>query len=76
MRSAMAPPGGLAPVYSRRPGTEIQRSHQGLHAGTADAIRAFLARYTAADLSVLTRVLADLSRMPREGVTFRPDLLD
>jgi DNA-binding MarR family transcriptional regulator len=71
-------PGNRKEVHLRatETGTEIQRSHQGLHAETGDAVRAFLARYTAADLSVVTRVLSDLSRMPREGVTFRPDLLD
>lgn len=57
-------------------GAEIQRAHQGLHEETGEAMRAFLARYTPTDLAVITRVLGDLARMPREGVHFRPDLLD
>ena len=71
-------PGNRKEVHLRATGTgsEIQRSHRGLHAEQTEAVRAFLARYSAADLGVVIRVLDDLVRMPREGVTFRPDLLD
>lgn len=57
-------------------GAEIQRAHRGLHEEMGHGIHAFLARYSAEELAVLTRVLADLHRMPREGPRFRPDLLD
>ena len=57
-------------------GAEIRRAHRGLHEQTTEAMHAFLARYTIDDLAVMARVLDDLSRMPREGVRFRPDLLD
>ncbi|WP_245600818.1 MarR family winged helix-turn-helix transcriptional regulator [Streptomyces sulphureus] len=61
----------LAPV-----GAEIQQAHRSLHAQTEEGLRAFLHRYSEADLAVLARVLTDLARMPREGLRFRPDLLD
>lgn len=71
-------PGNRKEVHLRatRTGAEIQRAHQSLHAESADSLRAFLARYTPDDLAVLIRILSDLDRMPREGVRFRPDLLD
>ncbi len=57
-------------------GTEIQAAHRSLHEQMGEGLGAFLVRYTAADLAVITRVLDDLLRMPREGLRFRPDLLD
>ena len=71
-------PGNRKEVHLRLTplGAEIRRAHRGLHEQTTDAMHAFFARYTVADLAVITRVLDDLSRMPREGVHFRPDLLD
>ncbi|MGH3447374.1 MAG: MarR family winged helix-turn-helix transcriptional regulator [Nocardioidaceae bacterium] len=57
-------------------GTEIQRTHRSLHEQMGSGLSTFFSRYTAADLRVITRVLDDLLRMPREGLRFRPDLLD
>lgn len=57
-------------------GAEIQRAHRSLHEQMGHGLHAFLDRYSAAELAVVTRVLDDLRRMPREGLTFRPDLLD
>lgn len=61
----------LAPV-----GAEIRQAHRSLHAEMEEGLRAFLHRYDEADLAVIARVLTDLERMPREGLRFRPDLLD
>ncbi|MGH3495083.1 MAG: MarR family transcriptional regulator [Sciscionella sp.] len=55
---------------------DIQHAHQSLHEQMGQGIVAFLNRYSKAELAVITRVLADLQRMPREGLRFRPDLLD
>ena len=57
-------------------GLELQRAHRSLHEQMGMGLAAFLTRYTAAELAVITRVLDDLLRMPREGLRFRPDLLD
>lgn len=59
-----------------RIGEEIRRAHRSLHEQMGSGLEAFLRRYTAADLAVVTRVLDDLARMPRDGLRFRPDLLD
>lgn len=57
-------------------GEEIQRAHRSLHEQMGDGLATLLRRYSESDLDVITRVLNDLLRMPREGVRFRPDLLD
>lgn len=71
-------PGNRKEVHLRLTalGAEIQQAHRGLHREMGSGIQEFLDRYTAADLEVIGRVLADLARMPREGLRFRPDLLD
>lgn len=57
-------------------GAEIQAAHRGLHEQMGSGLTEFLARYSEADLEVLIRVLTDLLHLPREGLRFRPDLLD
>ncbi|QPZ38616.1 MarR family winged helix-turn-helix transcriptional regulator [Paramicrobacterium chengjingii] len=57
-------------------GEEIQRAHRSLHEQMGDGLATLLMRYSESDLAVITRVLSDLLRMPREGVRFRPDLLN
>lgn len=57
-------------------GEEIHRAHRSLHEQMGAGIGELLVRYSADDLDVITRVLGDLLRMPREGMRFRPDLLD
>lgn len=57
-------------------GTEIRRAHESLHEQMGGGLRAFLERYDDAELTVIARVLDDLARVPREGLRFRPDLLD
>lgn len=57
-------------------GAEIRHAHQSLHEEMGLGLHAFLARYADTDLAVIARVLDDLARMPREGLRFRPDLLD
>lgn len=57
-------------------GEEIQRAHRSLHEQMGSGIAEFMARYSADELDVITRVLNDLVRMPRDGLRFRPDLLD
>lgn len=57
-------------------GAEIQRAHRGLHEQMGSGLAEFMGRYSAADLEVVMRVLDDLLRMPRDGLRFRPDLLD
>ncbi len=57
-------------------GAEIQAAHRSLHEQMGAGLAEFLNRYSAADLRVVTRVLDDLLRMPRDGLRFRPDLLD
>lgn len=57
-------------------GVQIQRAHRSLHEQMGQGLRAFLDRYSDAELAVITRVLTDLERMPREGLHLRPDLLD
>lgn len=57
-------------------GAEIRAAHRSLHAQMGSGLDAFLNRYTSAELAVLAKVLNDLVRMPREGLRFRPDLLD
>ncbi|CAM3609354.1 MarR family winged helix-turn-helix transcriptional regulator [Occultella aeris] len=57
------------------PGEEIRRAHRSLHEEMGNGLAAFMGRYSAADLEVITRVLDDLLRLPREGLRFRPDLL-
>ncbi|MGH3097264.1 MAG: MarR family transcriptional regulator [Streptosporangiales bacterium] len=57
-------------------GAEIRRAHQSLHEEMGHGLHAFLERYEDAELAVIARVLGDLTRMPREGLRFRPDLLD
>ena len=57
-------------------GAEIQRAHRAMHEEIDRGLTEFLDRYSAEELSVITKVLTDLVRMPRDGVRFRPDLLD
>ena len=57
-------------------GQEIQAAHRDLHQQMGAVPDEFLERYSLEELKVITRVLNDLVRMPREGVRFRPDLLD
>lgn len=57
-------------------GAEIQAAHRGLHEQMGDGLAEFLARYSESDLEVIARVLTDLLHLPREGLRFRPDLLD
>ncbi|MGH3319774.1 MAG: MarR family winged helix-turn-helix transcriptional regulator [Streptosporangiaceae bacterium] len=59
-----------------RTGAEIRQAHRSLHEQMGHELDTFLDRYSAAELAVVTRVLEDLNRMPREGLRFRPDLLD
>lgn len=70
-------PGNRKEVHLRLTalGEEIQRAHRSLHREMGTGVQEFLDRYSAADLEVIGRVLADLARMPREGLRFRPDLL-
>ncbi|MDN5913982.1 MAG: MarR family transcriptional regulator [Pseudonocardia sp.] len=71
-------PGNRKEVHLRLSpiGAELQQAHQSLHEQMGHGLQAFLNRYDAEELAVITRVLADLNRMPREGLRFRPDLLD
>lgn len=71
-------PGNRKEVHPRLTplGEEIQAAHRSLHQQMGTVLDDFLARYPPADLEVLLRVMDDLLRMPREGVRFRPDLLD
>lgn len=57
-------------------GQEIQAAHRDLHQQMGAVPDEFLDRYSLEELKVIARVLNDLVRMPREGVRFRPDLLD
>lgn len=57
-------------------GQEIQRAHRSLHEQMGDGLATLLVRYSESDLDVIQRVLNDLVRVPREGLRFRPDLLD
>lgn len=57
-------------------GQEIHAAHRDLHQQMGAVPDEFLERYSLEELKVITRVLNDLVRMPREGVRFRPDLLD
>lgn len=57
-------------------GTEIRRAHKSLHEQMGSGLREFLERYNDAELAVIARALGDLARMPREGLRFRPDLLE
>ena len=71
-------PGNRKEVHLRLTalGAEIQHAHRGLHEQMGSAMAEFLDRYTEAELDVITRVMGDLLRMPREGLRFRPDQLD
>lgn len=71
-------PGNRKEVHLRLTpvGEEIRAAHRSLHEQMGAVPEDFLDRYSAHELRVLTRVLDDLLRMPREGVRFRPDLLD
>lgn len=57
-------------------GAEVQRAHQSLHEQMGAGVQAFLDRYSDAELAVVIRVLSDLNRVPRDGLRFRPDLLE
>lgn len=57
-------------------GAEIQNAHRSLHEQVGSDLTLFLTRYTIDDLDTLKHVLSDLLRMPRQGLRFRPDLLD
>lgn len=57
-------------------GQEVQRAHRGLHDEMGSGLAHLLARYSANELAVIIKVLEDLNRMPRDGLRFRPDLLD
>lgn len=71
-------PGNRKEVHVRLTalGEEIRAAHRSLHEQIGTVFDGFLGRYSLAELDVLSRVLDDLLRMPREGVRFRPDLLD
>lgn len=71
-------PGNRKEVHLRLTslGQEIQTAHRSLHEEMGGTFATFLGRYTKAELGVLLRMLDDLARMPRDGVRFRPDLLD
>lgn len=71
-------PGNRKEVHLRLTpvGEEIQAAHRSLHEEMGDVLDEFLARYSPDELRILTRVLNDLLLMPRDGVRFRPDLLD
>ncbi|HLR28037.1 MAG TPA: MarR family transcriptional regulator [Ruania sp.] len=71
-------PGNSKEVHLRLTavGAEIQAAHRGLHDQMGAGLTDFLARYSDADLEVVSRVLSDLLAMPRVGLRFRPDLLD
>jgi len=71
-------PGNRKEVHLRLTpvGEEIRAAHRSLHEQMGDVLDEFLARYSSDELAVLHRILNDLLRMPREGVRFRPDLLD
>lgn len=57
-------------------GEEVARAHRGLHEEMGNDLSTFLARYSNEDLAVIIKVLEDLRRLPRDGLRFRPDLLD
>lgn len=57
-------------------GEEIRAAHRSLHAQMGELPEAFLDRYRPDELRTVARVLSDLVRMPRDGLRFRPDLLD
>lgn len=71
-------PGNRKEVHLRLTdlGEEIQTAHRSLHDQMGDTFDRFLGRYSSTDLEVIGRVLHDLVRMPRDGLRFRPDLLD
>lgn len=71
-------PGNRKEVHLRATplGEEVQAAHRSLHEQMGDVLGVFLKRYSADDLGVLHRVLGELLRMPREGVRYRPDLLE
>lgn len=71
-------PGNRKEVHLRLTpiGMEIRAAHRSLHEQMGDVLDEFLTRYSIHDLGVVHRILDDLLRMPREGVRFRPDLLD
>lgn len=71
-------PGNRKEVHLRLTpiGREIQAAHRELHQQMNALPEVFLNRYRVEELEVIARVLDDLVRMPREGVRFRPDLLD
>lgn len=56
-------------------GELVHRAHRELHAAMGDGLRLYLRTLSPEDLEVVTRVLGDILRMPREGVRWRPDLL-
>jgi len=57
-------------------GAEIQSAHQSMHAHMSASLGEFLKRYPASELDVIVRILDDLLHTPREGLRFRPDLID
>lgn len=71
-------PGNRKEVHVRPTpiGLEIQAAHRDLHQQMSALPEIFLRRYSVEELEVIARVLDDFVRMPREGVRFRPDLLD
>lgn len=71
-------PGNRKEVHLRPTtvGKEIQAAHRSLHEQMGTVFDDFLTRYSPEELEVLSRVLNDLLQMPREGLRFRPDLLD
>lgn len=71
-------PGNRKEVHLRLTpiGREVQTAHRDLHQAMSALPEEFLNRYSTEELKVIARVLGDLVRMPREGVRFRPDLLD
>lgn len=71
-------PGNRKEVHLRLTpiGEEIRTAHRSLHEHMGTIPADFLTRYNTDELRVVTRVLHDLLRMPRDGLRFRPDLLD
>lgn len=57
-------------------GAEIQSAHGSMHELMTGSLGEFLARYTTTELGIVVRILDDLRRTPRDGLRFRPDLID
>jgi DNA-binding MarR family transcriptional regulator len=71
-------PGNRKEVHLRLTamGSEIRQAHRAMHEEIDRGLREFLDRYSADELAVISKVLTDLVEVPRDGVRFRPELLD